>query len=109
MLFIATANTTQTIPRPLLDRMEIIEVSSYTENEKFHIAKEHLLEKQMEKNGITKKMLVIQDGALKNLITFYTREAGVRDLERKIGDILRKAAIEILEKREAGKTFLRSM
>lgn len=102
VLFIATANTTQTIPRPLLDRMEIIEVSSYTENEKFHIAKEHLLEKQMEKNGITKKMLVIQDGALKNLITFYTREAGVRDLERKIGDILRKAAIEILEKREAG-------
>lgn len=102
VLFIATANTTQTIPRPLLDRMEIIEVSSYTENEKFHIAKEHLLQKQMEKNGITKKMLSIQDGALKNMITFYTREAGVRELERKIGDILRKAAIEILEKREAG-------
>ncbi len=102
VLFIATANTTQTIPRPLLDRMEVIEVSSYTENEKFHIAKEHLLHKQMEKNGITKKMLSIQDGALKNIITFYTKEAGVRDLERKIGDILRKAAIEILEKKENG-------
>lgn len=102
VLFIATANTTQTIPRPLLDRMEIIEVSSYTENEKFHIAKEHLVKKQMEKNGITKKMLSIQDGALKNIITYYTKEAGVRELERKIGDILRKAAIEILEKREAG-------
>ncbi|MCM1125723.1 MAG: endopeptidase La [Lachnospiraceae bacterium] len=102
VLFIATANTTQTIPRPLLDRMEIIEVSSYTENEKFHIAKEHLVKKQMEKNGITKKMLAIQDGALKNIITYYTREAGVRELERKIGDILRKAAIEILEKQEAG-------
>lgn len=100
VLFIATANTTQTIPRPLLDRMEVIEISSYTENEKFHIAKEHLLQKQMEKNGITKKMLTIQDGALKNLITYYTKEAGVRDLERKIGDILRKAAIEILEKQE---------
>lgn len=100
VLFIATANTTQTIPRPLLDRMEIIEVSSYTENEKFHIAKEHLLQKQMEKNGITKKMLTIQDGALKNIITYYTKEAGVRELERKIGDILRKAAIEILEKQE---------
>lgn len=82
--------------------MEVIEVSSYTENEKFHIAKEHLLHKQMGKNGITKKMLSIQDGALKNIITFYTKEAGVRDLERKIGDILRKAAIEILEKKENG-------
>ncbi|MDO4304049.1 MAG: endopeptidase La [Bacillota bacterium] len=102
VLFIATANTTQTIPRPLLDRMEVIEVSSYTENEKFHIAREHLLKKQMEKNGITGKMLTIQDSALKNIITFYTKEAGVRELERKIGDILRKAAIEILEKREAG-------
>lgn len=102
VLFIATANTTQTIPRPLLDRMEVIEVSSYTENEKFHIAKEHLVKKQMEKNGITKRMLSIQDGALKNIITYYTKEAGVRELERKIGDILRKAAIEILEKQEAG-------
>lgn len=102
VLFIATANTTQTIPRPLLDRMEIIEVNSYTENEKFHIAKEHLIKKQMVRNGITNKMLSIQDGALKNIITYYTREAGVRELERKIGDILRKSAREILEKREAG-------
>lgn len=102
VLFIATANTTQTIPRPLLDRMEIIEVNSYTENEKFHIAKEHLIRKQMVRNGITNKMLSIQDGALKNIITYYTREAGVRELERKIGDILRKSAREILEAREAG-------
>lgn len=102
VLFMATANTTQTIPRPLLDRMEIIEVNSYTENEKFHIAKEHLLKKQLEKNGITKKMLLIQDGALKNIITYYTKEAGVRELERKIGDICRKCAKEILEAREAG-------
>lgn len=102
VLFIATANTTQTIPRPLLDRMEIIEVNSYTENEKFHIAKEHLLAKQMEKNGLTKNMLAIQDGALKSMITYYTKEAGVRELERKIGDICRKTAREILEAREAG-------
>ncbi len=100
VLFIATANTTQTIPRPLLDRMEVIEVNSYTENEKFHIAKEHLLGKQMEKNGITKKMMSIQDSALKNIITYYTKEAGVRELERKIGDICRKTAKEILEARE---------
>lgn len=102
VLFIATANTTQTIPRPLLDRMEVIEVNSYTENEKFHIAREHLLGKQMRKNGITKRMLTIQDSALKNIITYYTKEAGVRELERKIGDICRKAAKEILEVREAG-------
>ncbi len=101
VLFIATANTTTTIPRPLLDRMEVIEVNSYTENEKFHIAKEHLLGKQMEKNGITKQMMLIQDGALKNIITYYTKEAGVRELERKIGDICRKSAKEILEAREA--------
>lgn len=102
VLFIATANTTQTIPRPLQDRMEIIEVNSYTENEKFHIAKEHLLRKQLEKNGLTKQMLSIQDGALRNIITYYTKEAGVRDLERKIGEICRKAAKEILDIREAG-------
>ena len=101
VLFIATANTTQTIPRPLLDRMEIIEVNSYTENEKFHIAKEHLLPKQMERNGITFSMLSIADGAIKNIITYYTKEAGVRELERKIGDVCRKAAREILEAREA--------
>ncbi len=102
VLFIATANTTQTIPRPLLDRMEIIEVNSYTENEKFHIAKEHLLGKQLERNGLDRQMLSVQDGALKNIITYYTKEAGVRELERKIGDICRKAAKEILEIREAG-------
>lgn len=102
VLFIATANTTQTIPRPLLDRMEIIEVNSYTENEKFHIAREHLLGKQLERNGLTSQMLAIQNGALKNIITYYTKEAGVRELERKIGDICRKAAKEILESRENG-------
>lgn len=102
VLFIATANTTQTIPRPLLDRMEIIEVNSYTENEKFHIAREHLLGKQLERNGLTSQMLAIQNGALRNIITYYTKEAGVRELERKIGDICRKAAKEILESRENG-------
>lgn len=100
VLFIATANSTQTIPRPLLDRMEIIEVNSYTENEKFHIAKEHLLKKQYARNGLEGKMLSIQDSALKNIITYYTKEAGVRELERKIGDICRKAAMEILEEQE---------
>ncbi len=107
VLFIATANTTQTIPRPLLDRMEIIEVNSYTENEKFHIAREHLLKKQMARNGITGRMLTIQDSALKNIITYYTREAGVRELERKIGEIMRKAAREILENRQAGEDAAR--
>ncbi len=102
VLFIATANTTDTIPRPLLDRMEIIEVNSYTENEKFHIAKEHLLAKELHKNGLDKKMLSIQDSALKSIITYYTKEAGVRNLERKIGDICRKAAREILEEKERG-------
>lgn len=103
VLFIATANTTQTIPRPLLDRMEVIEITSYTENEKFHIAKKHLLKKQMKANGITKEMLSIQDSALKNIITYYTKEAGVRELERKIGDICRKSAKEILEAKEEEK------
>lgn len=102
VLFIATANTTETIPRPLLDRMEIIEVNSYTENEKFHIAKEHLLAKELKKNGLDKTMLSIKDSALKSIITYYTKEAGVRNLERKIGDICRKAAREILEERENG-------
>lgn len=102
VLFIATANTTETIPRPLLDRMEIIEVNSYTENEKFHIAKEHLLAKELKKNGLDKTMLSIKDSALKSIIAYYTKEAGVRSLERKIGDICRKAAREILEERENG-------
>lgn len=96
-LFIATANTTQTIPGPLLDRMEVIEVSSYTENEKFHIGKNYLIPKQMERHGLTKKDLSVSEAALEKIIHNYTREAGVRNLERRIGDICRKAAREILE------------
>ena len=97
VLFIATANTTQTIPGPLLDRMEVIEVNSYTENEKFHIAKDYLVAKQLERNGLTEKQLTISDHALEKIIHNYTREAGVRNLERRIGDICRKAAREFLE------------
>lgn len=96
-LFIATANNTQTIPGPLLDRMEVIEVSSYTENEKFHIGKNYLIPKQMERHGLTKKDLSVSGAALEKIIHNYTREAGVRNLERRIGDICRKAAREILE------------
>lgn len=98
VLFIATANSTETIPRPLLDRMELIEVTSYTANEKFHIAREHLVKKQFRKNGLDKGELTISDSALKKIIESYTREAGVRELERKIGSICRKAAKEILQK-----------
>ncbi len=101
VLFIATANTTETIPRPLLDRMELIEVTSYTANEKFHIAREHLLEKQLEKNGMADGKLAISDGALKEIISSYTREAGVRELERKIGEICRKAARELLQQKKS--------
>ena len=97
VFFIATANSTSTIPRPLLDRMEVIEVSSYTENEKFHIAKEHLVKKQLASNGMEKGRLKIADKALKDIIRYYTREAGVRELERKIGTVCRKAAREYLE------------
>lgn len=97
VLFIATANSAQDIPRPLLDRMELIEVTSYTENEKFHIAREHLLEKQTTRNGLKQEQLVISDGALQKVIRGYTREAGVRGLERKLGEIARKAAREIYE------------
>ncbi|MDO5551590.1 MAG: endopeptidase La, partial [Lachnospiraceae bacterium] len=97
VMFIATANTTQTIPGPLLDRMEVIEVNSYTENEKFHIAKEYLVGKQLEKNGLTTEQVSISDHALEKIIHNYTREAGVRNLERRIGDICRKAAREFLE------------
>lgn len=96
VLFIATANSIQTIPKPLLDRMELIEVSSYTENEKFHIAKKHLISKQVDKNGLSLKQLSISDKALTKIITTYTKEAGVRNLERKIGQICRKAAREIV-------------
>lgn len=97
VLFIATANNAREIPAPLLDRMEIIEVSSYTENEKLHIAKNHLLEKQKAKNGLSSSQLSISDKALQRIILGYTREAGVRNLERRIGDICRKAAKAVWE------------
>ena len=100
VLFIATANDVQTIPRPLLDRMELIEITSYTENEKFHIAKEHLWMKQVEKNGLNPEKISITDDALRKVISGYTREAGVRGLERKLGEICRKAARETLEKKK---------
>lgn len=100
VLFIATANTTQTIPGPLLDRMEVIEVNSYTENEKFHIARDYLVGKQLEKNGLTEKELMISDDALRKIIHNYTREAGVRNLERRIGDICRKSVREFLDNRD---------
>ena len=104
VLFIATANTTQTIPGPLLDRMEIIEVSSYTENEKFHIVKDYLVDKQLERCGLGRENLSFTDGALKKIIHNYTREAGVRNLERRVGEVCRKAAREYLED---GKTGIR--
>lgn len=97
VLFLATANSVQTIPRPLLDRMELIEVTSYTENEKMHIAQDHLLEKQKKRNGLSSDQLTISTKALQKIICSYTREAGVRSLERKIGEINRKAAKEILD------------
>ena len=100
VLFIATANDAGNIPRPLLDRMDIIEVGSYTANEKFHIAKNHLIAKEFSKNGIKPEQLSISDSALKDLITYYTREAGVRGLERQIGSICRKAAKLLMEDRD---------
>ena len=100
VLFIATANSASTIPRPLLDRMELIEVTSYTANEKFHIAREHLVAKQIRKNGLDGERFTISDGALRELIAGYTREAGVRGLERQIGQLCRKAAREILQQKK---------
>lgn len=100
VLFIATANSRDGIPRPLLDRMEIIEVNSYTANEKFHIAKEHLVEKEFRKNGIRPGELTFSDEAIQDIIRFYTREAGVRGLERQIGAVCRKEAREILARRK---------
>lgn len=101
VLFIATANSLQGVPRPLLDRMEIIEVSSYTGNEKFHIAKKHLMPKQILRNGLTTKQLAVSDKALAKIIAGYTKEAGVRNLERKLGAICRKAAKEIVSNQAA--------
>lgn len=100
VLFIATANDAGNIPRPLLDRMDIIEVSSYTANEKFHIAKEHLWKKQLDRNGLKSSQLTISDNAMRGIIAKYTREAGVRNLERKLGTVCRKAALEILKSKE---------
>ncbi len=97
VLFVTTANTLQTIPRPLLDRMEVIEISSYTENEKLHIAVEHLIPKQLQKHGLKPEQLSISKKAIWKIARNYTKEAGVRQLERKIGDICRKSAREILE------------
>ncbi len=101
VLFVATANSLETIPRPLLDRMEIIELSSYMETEKFHIGKEHLLEKQMEKHGLKKSQLSISDVAMKRMIRYYTKEAGVRSFERLIAKVCRKAARQIYEEDQA--------
>ena len=97
VLFIATANTLDTIPSPLLDRMEIIEISGYTSEEKFQIAKNHLINKQLKKHGLTKKNVSISDSAIKSIISHYTKEAGVRTLERKIANVLRKAALKIVD------------
>lgn len=104
VLFVTTANSLQTIPRPLLDRMEVIEISSYTENEKLHIAMEHLIPKQLKKHGLTPEQLSVSKGAVWKIARNYIKEAGVRQLERKIGDICRKAAKEILEE---GKSRIR--
>lgn len=101
VMFLCTANDVQTIPRPLLDRMEVIEVSSYTENEKLHIAKDHLLPKQMKRHGLEESQLMINDKAMEKMIHQYTREAGVRNLERKIAAVCRKADREILEKNKS--------
>ncbi len=100
VLFIATANSTDSIPRPLLDRMELIEINSYTANEKFHIAREHLVKKELHKNGIREDEIIFTDEALRVMISRYTREAGVRGLERQIGAVCRKEARHILERRQ---------
>jgi ATP-dependent Lon protease len=96
-LFICTANSLDTIPRPLLDRMEIIRLSGYTENERFHIGKDYLIGKQLKKNGLKKNQLTINDAGLRAMISYYTKEAGVRELERQIGAVCRKTAKKILE------------
>ena len=108
VLFIATANTTSTIAKPLLDRMELIEVNSYTDNEKLHIAKNYLVKKTMEKNGLTKKMFSINDAALEAIIANYTKEAGVRELERKLSELGRKAVRELLKDEKNAKVKITS-
>ncbi len=107
VLFIATANTLETMPQPLRDRMDIIEVSSYTENEKFHIGKDYLIGKQLQRNGLTPEQFSLTDKALRRIIHNYTRESGVRSLERWIGNLCRKAARELLEGKKTGKTRVR--
>ncbi len=97
VLFICTANSTDTIPRPLLDRMELVSIAGYTENERFHIGKDFLIPKQLEKNGLTKRNLQINDAGLRAMISHYTKEAGVRELERQIGKVCRKCARKMLE------------
>ncbi len=99
VMFITTANTTSTIPAPLLDRMEVIELTSYTVEDKFNIAKRHLIKKQMEKHGLAKAQVRVTDGAVYKLISSYTREAGVRTLERELGSLMRKSAKKILEEK----------
>lgn len=100
VVFLCTANTLDTIPGPLLDRMEVLEIAGYTENEKFHIGKQYLIPKQIKKNGLKKSQLVINDKALKTIISEYTREAGVRGLERQIGKICRKTAKLVVEEQQ---------
>lgn len=97
VMFITTANTTSTIPRPLLDRMEVIELGSYTDEEKLHIAREHLLPKQMKENGLRRGQLRLDDDALRRIITDYTRESGVRTLERQLGKLCRRAAMRLVQ------------
>ncbi|HOO28378.1 MAG TPA: endopeptidase La, partial [Lachnospiraceae bacterium] len=110
VLFIATANSAADIPRPLLDRMEVIEVTSYTENEKVHIAREHLIKKQLERHGLKPEQMVIQGKALERIVRNYTREAGVRNLERRIGEICRKTARQICQEHKTGvKVTLRNL
>lgn len=101
VLFVTTANSLQTIPRPLLDRMEVIEVSSYTENEKLHIAMQHLVPKQLQKHGLTEEVVKINKSVIWKIARNYTKEAGVRQLERTIGEICRKAAKEIFENKKS--------
>lgn len=110
VFFIATANDTGTIPKPLLDRMEIVELNSYTSVEKFHIAKEHLVGKQLDKNGLTRRQLSFTDDAIRKIIENYTREAGVRELERQIGAVCRKATMLIVSgKKDTHRVTVRNL